>query len=172
MTRRRHTQLTLTQIVLFGLVLPGPEALMDPALRRIDALLDDAELVDTVVAVLQRRSTHSARRGRASTPAEVVLRLLALKHLRDWSYERLEWEVRGNLVYRRCCRIDAATVPDAKTMVRYGQLLDGPVVRGLFDRIVQVAVDSGVTTGQRMRVDTTVVEAPIHHPTDRACART
>jgi IS5 family transposase len=161
MTRRRHAQLTLTQIVLFGLVLPGPESLMDPTLRRIDTLLDDAALVDAVMAVLQRRRTHSARRGRASTPAEVVLRMLVLKHLRQWSYERLEWEVRGNLVYRRFCRIDAAVVPDAKTMVRYGRLLDGRALRAASGHRA-----ARWTTGRRMRVDTTVVEAPIHHPTD------
>jgi hypothetical protein len=38
----------------------------------------------------------------------VVLRMLALKHLRDWSHDDLEREVTGSLVYRRFCRIDAA----------------------------------------------------------------
>jgi IS5 family transposase len=170
MTRRRHAQQTLTQLVLFGLVLPGPEHLMDPELRRIDALLDDEALVDEILAVLRRRHAQSARRGRPSTPAEVVLRMLALKHLRRWSYDRLEWEVTGNIVYRRFCRIDAQKVPDAKTMVRHGQLLDEATLRALFDRIVARAVDDGLTRGHKMRVDTTVVEAPIHFPTDsRLC---
>ena len=44
------------------------------------------------------------------TPAEVVLRMLVLKHLRDWSYDELEREVTGSLVHRRFCRIDAARV--------------------------------------------------------------
>jgi hypothetical protein len=51
--------------------------------------------------------------------------MLVLKHLKNWSYEQLEWEVKGNLVYRHFCRIDAGKVPDAKTMVRLGQLLEG-----------------------------------------------
>jgi hypothetical protein len=38
----------------------------------------------------------------------VVLRMLALKHLRDWSHDDLEREVTGRLVYHRFCRIDAA----------------------------------------------------------------
>ena len=37
----------------------------------------------------------------------------------------------GNLVYRRFCRIDAGKVPDAKTILRHGQLLDGPELREL-----------------------------------------
>jgi IS5 family transposase len=32
--------------------------------------------------------------------------------------------------------------------------------------MVRIASDKGITTGRRMRVDTTVVEANIHHPTD------
>jgi IS5 family transposase len=170
MTRRRYAQLTLTQVVLFGLLVPEPEALMDPELRRIDKLLDDEALVDEVLATLARRYERSTRRGRPGTPAEVVLRMLFLKHLRNWSFERLEWEVTGNIVYRRFCRIDAQKVPDAKTLVRLGQLLDGARLRALFDRVVAMTVEKGTTRGRKMRVDTTVVDAPIRYPTDsRLC---
>ena len=144
---------------------------MDPVLKRIDPILDDAALVDVVFAALAKRHKQSARTGRPSTPAEVVLRLLVLKHLRSWSYEQLQWEVTGNFVYRRFCRIDGGDVPDAKTMVRYGQLLDGEVLKSVFDRVVEVARVRGVSKGRRLRVDTTVVEAPIHYPTDSSlCA--
>jgi IS5 family transposase len=139
---------------------------MDPVLKRIDEVLEDEALVDEVFMVLSKRHSASARTGRPSTPAEVVLRLLVLKHLRDWSYEQLQWEVTGNYVYRRFCRIDGGDVPDAKTMVRYGQLLDGDVLKRIFDRVVEVAKVRRVTKGRRMRIDTTVVEAPIHYPTD------
>ena len=87
--------------------MPAPEELMDPVLRQLDPLLDDEALVDRVLEVQRRRRPQSARRGRPGTPATVVLRLLVLKHLRGWSYDQLEWEVTGNLVYRRFCRIDA-----------------------------------------------------------------
>lgn len=166
MVRRRHAQLELSQVILFGLVLPEPELLMEPWLREIDKTLEDEEIVDAVMTVMRRRWQQSARRGRAGTPAEVVLRMLVLKHLRHWSYDELEREVTGSLVYRRFCRIDAGKVPDAKTMVRLGQVVDGSTLRQLLHRLVIVAGSAGVTKGKRMRVDTTVVEAPIHHPTD------
>jgi IS5 family transposase len=157
--------MALAQLVLFGVV-TSPEGLMDPVLREIDALLDDEALIDEVVAAQRKRFPKSARRGRYGTAAEVVLRLLVLKHMKRWSYEQLEWEVTGNVVYRRFCRIDATKVPDAKTMIRQNQLLEGPALRALFDRVVAVAVEKKVTRGSKMRVDTTVVEAPIHYPTD------
>jgi IS5 family transposase len=143
---------------------------MDPVLRRVDDVLEDEELVDRVVDALRGRFEHSANRGRRGTPAEVALRMLVLKHLRNWSYEQLEWEVTGNLVYRYFCRIDGGKVPDAKTMVRLGQLLEGDALKALFSRVVEQAVKRRVTRGRKMRVDTTVVETPVRYPSDsRLC---
>jgi IS5 family transposase len=167
MTRRRNTQLALTEIVL-ATALGKPEDLMDPVLRFIDAALNDEALVDHVHEALRRRHAQSARRGRHGTPAEVVLRLQVLKHLKRWSYEQLEWEVRGNVAYRHFCRIHTGKVPDSTTMVRHGQLLHGGALWPIFDRIVQQARERQVTTGRKMRIDTTVVESPIHYPTDSA----
>jgi hypothetical protein len=42
----------------------------------------------------------------------VVLRMLLLKHVRDWSYETLSREVRANLVYREFTRVGGEKVPD------------------------------------------------------------
>src|SRR6266446_1746439 len=106
------------------------------------------------------------REGQPATPAEVVLRLLVLKHLKTWSYEQLEWEVRGSVAYRHFCRLGSGTVPDGKTLVRLGQLLEGDLLRAVHERVVGVAVERRVTRGRRLRVDTTVVEAPIRYPTD------
>src|SRR3989441_5463046 len=146
MTRRREGQRAFGQVVLFGLLGPR-ETLLDPALRRIDGLLDDEALVDAVWRALRRRYPQSARRGRPATPAEVVLRLLVLKHLKTWSYEQLEWEVRGSVAYRHFCRLGSGTVPDGKTLVRLGQFLEGDLLRAVLERVVGVAVDEllGVT---------------------------
>ncbi len=67
-------------------------------MRQADTLLDDPELADKVSDALARRWPQSRRRGRAGTPAEVVLRLLVLKHVRNWSYGALQREVKANLV--------------------------------------------------------------------------
>src|SRR5712692_8521514 len=165
MTRWRDGQGALGEVILFGVV-GAPEKLMYPVLRRIDALLDDEALVGAVWRVLRQRRPQSARRGRPSTPAEVVLRLLVLKHLKGWSYEQLEWEVRGSVAYRHFCRLGCGTVPDGKTLVRLGPLLEGDLLRAVLERVVGVAVERRGTRGRRLRVDTTVVEAPIRYPTD------
>ena len=99
-------------------------------------------------------------------PADMVLRLLVLKHIRNWSYEVLEREVRANLVYRDFTHVGGGKTPDAKTMGRWGVALGPEVLKQVHEGVVRIARDKGVTAGRRMRVDTTVVETDIHHPTD------
>jgi IS5 family transposase len=90
------------------------------------------------------------------TPAEVLFRLLLLKHIRNWSYDVLEREVRANLGYRAFTRIGDEKVPDAKTLARLGQLIGPKVIEQLHQRGVGLAQEQGVTQGRKLRVDTTV----------------
>ena len=161
MVRRAYRQRSLIEVLL-----PDADKLWDPTLRRIDALLDDAGLVDRVAAALAQRHPQSQRRGRLGTPAAVVLRMLVLKHLHDWSFDECEREVRGSLVYRAFCRIDGERVPDAKTLIRLAHLLDEPVLKDLLAQLVMLGRARRVIQGRRLRVDTTVVETNIHYPTD------
>src|ERR1700751_4433139 len=140
--------------------------LWEPWMRAVDELLEDDELVSAVYDAQGQGHAQSRTRGRHQTPAEVVLRMLILKHVRNWSYETLEREVRANVVYRSFCRVGMEKVPDAKTLVRLGQAIGAETIAELHDRIVALAQERGVIQGRKMRVDTTVVETNIHYPTD------
>jgi IS5 family transposase len=96
----------------------------------------------------------------------VVLRLLLLKHIRNWSYGVLEREVRANLVYRQFTRVGAEKVPDAKTLGRLALALGPEVIEQVHARVVAIAREKQIVRGRRLRVDTTVVETDIHYPTD------
>src|SRR3989441_1596209 len=161
MVRRKHAQRSV-----FEVLLPDGDKLWDPALRRIDEVLEDEELVDLVANALGRRRPGSRRKGRPGTPADVVLRMLVLNPLYDGSFDECGREVRGSLVYRAFCRIDCGRVPDAKTLIRLARLLAPAVLRGLVERLVQLARQQRIVRGRRLRVDTTVVETNIHYPTD------
>src|SRR5260370_42071 len=96
----------------------------------------------------------------------MVLRLLILKHIRNWSYGVLEREVRANLVYGGFTRVGAGKTPDAKTMCRWGVAVGPEVVKQIHQRLVKLAQANGLAAGRRMRVDTTVGETNVHYPTD------
>src|SRR5881628_995027 len=161
MVRRAYRQRSLVEVLL-----PDGDKLWDPTLRQIDTLLDDDVLIDRVTEALAQRHPQSQRRGRLGTPATVVLRMLVLKHLSDWTFDECEREVRGSLVYRAFCRIDGERVPDAKTLIRLARLLDEPVLKDVLARLVALGRERHVVRGRRLRVDTTVVETNIHYPTD------
>src|SRR5213596_2525618 len=135
-------------------------------MKQADQVLDDEELLDSVYEAQGRRWPKSRRRGRKQTPSEVTLRLAVLKHVRNLSFEETEREVRANVVYRQFTRIGAQKVPDAKTLGRLLQTLGPDVVQQIHQRLVAVAQEKKVARGQRLRVDTTVVERNIHYPTD------
>ena len=64
------------------------EDLWEPWMKEIDQLLEDATLVESVYDAQGKRHPKSRTRGRTQTPAEVALRLLILKHVRNWSTTR------------------------------------------------------------------------------------
>ena len=140
--------------------------LWEPWMRHADEALNDDALLEIIQQELSKRCTKSKTRGRPSTTAEVVLRMLLLKHMRGWSYADVTREVRANLVYREFTGVGGGKVPDDKTMGRLARQLGPEAIEKLHRRTVEIAMEKEVVAGRRMRVDTTVVETNIHYPTD------
>jgi len=69
---------------LFALV-PALELRFEPELAELDRLLEDDVIFQQVKADLSRRRPHTLETGRPSTPVEVILRLLVVQHLYNWS---------------------------------------------------------------------------------------
>ncbi len=149
-----------------GFLREAVDEFWDDWMRAVDQVLDDDDLVATVYEALRQRRPQSRTRGRLGFPAEVVLRMLLLKHVRAWSFASLEREVRTNLLYREFTRVRGGKVPDAKTLGRLAQAIGPDGVARLHQRVVAIAQQRKVIAGRKMRVDTTVVETNIHYPTD------
>jgi IS5 family transposase len=79
-----------------GLIAGEVSDLREGWMAYADRVLADEHIVAAVYEALARRHPKSRSRGRLGAPAEVVLRLLILKHVRNWSYHVLEREVRYN----------------------------------------------------------------------------
>ena len=99
-----------------GLVAEEVSDLREDWMPYADQVLADEQIVAAVYEALAKRWPKSRSRGRRGTPAEVVLRLLVLKHIRNLSFDAVEREVRANLVYRDFTCVGGGKMPDAKTM--------------------------------------------------------
>jgi IS5 family transposase len=152
---------------LFEMV-PKLKLEMEPELAQLDQLLEDDVLFARVKDDLARRYPNSARLGRRSTPVEVILRMLVVKRLYDWSYEQTERFVSDSIVLRQFCRLYLESVPDDTTLIRWANQVGSQTVASLNDRVVELARSLKVTRGRKLRVDSMVVESNIHHPTDSA----
>jgi IS5 family transposase len=150
---------------LFALV-PALELRFEPELAELDRLLDDDELFQQVKADLSRRRPKTTQTGRPSTPVEAILRLLVIQHLYAWSYEQTEHFVGDSLVLRQFARLGLEPVPHGTTLVRWANLLQPATLHRLLERVTELAQSLRVTCGRKLRIDSTVVEAPIHYPTD------
>ena len=149
-----------------GLITEEVADLWEPWMRQADQVLEDDALLTLIQQELAKRLKKSKTRGRPCTPADVVVRMLLLKHVRDYSFQELTREVRANLVYREFTRIGGGKVPDDKTMGRLARQLGPAAIKQVHQRMVGIAQEEKIVQGRKMRVDTTVVETNIHYPTD------
>src|SRR5260370_730462 len=145
---------------------PKLAAEIDPELRKLDTLLDDDALYQQVRSDFGKRYRYTLVHGRHSTPVEVLLRMLILKHLYQWSYKECEGRVADSLVLRWFCRVAFHEVPDGSTLFRWEQTLRVQTVHTLVDQAARLARQAKVTKGRKLRLDATCVQTTIHHPTD------
>jgi transposase, IS5 family len=138
----------------------------DPILVQIDRVLEDDALFQQVRADLAQRYPQTTVHGRHWIPAEAILRLLVVKHIYNWSYQETEERVKDSLVLRWFCRVYFQHVPDDTTLLRWAQTMRPATIQALNDRVSQLAAQVRVTRARKLRVDSTVVQTAIHHPTD------
>src|SRR5215470_16388703 len=138
---------------------PAQAAETDPVLCELDGVLDANPLYQQVCAKLGGLAG-------ASLPAEVLLRMLLVKHVYGWSEQQTAEQVADSLVLRWFCRVAFHEVPDGSHLWRWAQTLRPETVHALNDRVVQLAKQARVTKGRKLRLDATCVQTEIHHPTD------
>jgi IS5 family transposase len=146
---------------LWDAILP-PELLVLPVeLGRVDALLDDPAFFAPFGAFFD------AQLGRPSIPMETYLRLMFLKFRYRLGYELLCREVADSISWQRFCRIPLGTrVPHPTTLMKITSRCGDEAVAGLNAALLAKAAAGKLLRTDRVRADTTVVEADVGYPTD------
>ena len=144
------------QCSLWESVLPEELLRLPEELARVDALLDDAAFFAPFVAFFDPRM------GRPSTPMETYLRLMFLKFRYRLGYESLCREVTDSITWRRFCRIGLdGSVPHPTTLMKLTTQCGAAAVDGLNGALMTKAVEAKLVRTNKVRADTTVVEADV-----------
>lgn len=149
------------QPTLWDSILPAELLVLPVELARVDALLDDP------VFFASFGSYFDARIGRPSIPMETYLRLMFLKFRYRLGYESLCREVGDSISWQRFCRIPFGTrVPHPTTLMKITTKCGDAAVTGLNEALLAKAAQAKLLRTDKVRADTTVVEADVAYPTD------
>jgi len=146
---------------LWDQLLPLQVRTLSAELTAVDTCLADERFFEPY---LQRFNTLI---GRPTVPVETYLRLMYLKHRYRLGYETLVKEVGDSLHWRRFCHLALdAPVPHATTLSKLTRRYGPDVVHEVNRLLVQRAGEQKLVRSRKLRIDTTVVQAPIDYPTD------
>lgn len=99
--------------------------------------------------------------------ADQVFRVLLIKKLNSFSYEELAFHLADSKCYRNFCSFGIADDTPSKSVLQRDIKRVRPETMERANRIiVQLAVEKKIEKGRKARVDCTVSESNIHHPTD------
>ena len=139
---------------------------LEPTLQAI------ADFLDAHRAIVQRvrrdlvRGLKKPRTGRTGLTAQQALRSLVLMRVKNWDYRELRERIADGYTLRRFTDFNSQRVPKHDAFNRTFNRLTPATLQAVNDAVIRAAVTLGLEDGTKLRVDTTVVETDIHHPTD------
>ncbi len=149
------------QATLWESILPAAVLGMPAELERVDRLLDDPRFFEPY------RAFFHERLGRPSIPIETYLRLMFLKYRYKLGFEPLCREVADSITWQRFCRIPlGGSTPHPTTLMKITTRCGAGTVDALNDALLVKAAEARVLKTNRVRADTTVVEANVAYPVD------
>ncbi len=96
------------------------------------------------------------------------MRVAVARRLMGWGYHTAEAEVAGSAKWRWFCRVYSEPMPDHSTLRDREALIRPATLRRVNSRLLHLAQDRGVTRGEKLRSDSTVIETDTRsdYPTD------
>ena len=139
---------------------------LDPLLQSISDFIDDQPALIERVRQDLERGLRFPGTGRNGLTARHVLRSLTLQRVKNWDYRELRERIADGFTLRRFTGFMSRSVPKHDAFHRAFNRLTPKTLEAINNAVVQAAVGMGLEKGNKLRVDTTVVETDIHHPTD------
>ena len=162
--RSVESRASTDQLCRLGIDAPGARSVAGP--QAIADFLDDhAEMIETIRGNL-RRGLKNPDTGRNGLTAQQVLRSLILMRIKNWDYRELRERIADGYTLRQFTGFYCQPVPEHDAFQRAFVRLTPETLQAVNGILVQAAVALRLEDGKKLRVDTTVVQTDVHHPTD------
>jgi len=156
---RRHEQLSLEQ--------PYIEHSHSRELAKISQILSLHPAIAELVGQDLVRGLSCPHTGARGMSGDQVLRVLLLKQMNGFSYRELEFHLADSVTYRTFCRFGALEpTPTRTTLAENLKKVRPETLQAIGAVVIRWAAKTGVERGRKVRVDSTVVQANVHTPTD------
>lgn len=149
------------------LLIPAIEHPRAEELLRIGEILDENPIISEMVWQDLTSHVHDQDSGAHGMSAEQVLRAAIIKQMEGFSYEELAFHLLDSSCYRNFCRFGF-------THEGFGKSALCAAIKAISTRtweainriLVTYAEDAEIEKGREVRMDSTVVSANIHEPSD------
>jgi IS5 family transposase len=156
---RRQDQLSLTRSPI-----DHPHA---AELEKISEILSQNPRMARLVEQDLTRGVTNPHTGARGLSGDQVLRILIVKQRTGFSYEELGFHLADSMTYRSFCGFGPLEpTPSRSTLAENIKKVQPKTLQKIQRRLVRYAVKLGIETGDKVRLDATVSETNIHHPTD------
>lgn len=136
-------------------------------LSAISTLLDQEPRIAALIEQDLLRCLKNPRTGRPGLSGDQVLRIALVRQMNSWSYAELAFHLADSASYRTFCRVGPLDASPSKSALASNLRLIRPAtLAAINDVVVTSAAARAVESGRTVRIDSTVVEAWVHAPTD------
>ncbi len=137
-------------------------------LTAISALLDqDSRIAALVEQDLFRSCRKNARTGRPGLTGDQVIRIALVRQMNSWTYAELAFHLADSVSYRSFCRLGALSARPSKSALAANlRKLRTETLHRINQLVVTSPVARQIESGRTVRIDSTVIEAWVHAPTD------
>src|SRR5260221_9548828 len=160
------TRATTRQISFADWELMQQHVQLEPELQAISDFLDDQKDIIEYIRCDLVRGLKNPGSGRSGLTARQILRSLVLMRIKNWDYRELRERIADGLTLRQFTDFYSAPVPKHDAFQRGVVRLRPQTLVTVNDLLIRAAVKLRLEDGTKLRVDTTVVQTDIHHPTD------
>jgi IS5 family transposase len=134
--------------------------MLDEAPRILDLFHADLE------AALEEENRERKRRGEFTYTSEMVFRVCLCQVMEGASLREIVVRVDDSACLRRFTRIHSGPMLNYTTLCKLRNVVDPETWKEMNRVLARAAVEQGLITGEKLRLDTTAVETNIHWPTD------